>query len=104
MIFVSPLTTFALGHRAFHFAVADSGHIAAFSQEGIGSLLAPDHQNVTSFDVESRPKGVAISPSGDRLVLLKDGALSLLRLPDFTEIKRIEQVFEGCHFSPTGSL
>jgi len=66
MISVNPLTSVALGHRAFHVAVADSGHIAALSREGIGSLLAPDHLDVTSFEVASRLKDVAISPAGDR--------------------------------------
>jgi hypothetical protein len=102
VISVDPLTKVALGHRALHLGVADAGHIVALSKEGVGSLLGPDHLSVTTFDVASHSKGVAISPAGDLLAVLENDALALIRLPEFIDLHRIDQTIESCRFSPSG--
>jgi hypothetical protein len=102
MLLVDPLSEVSLLHRALHVAIADSGHIVAMSKEGIGTLLFPDHTTAKDFDMSSACKAVALSPSGDFIAVVKQDALSLIALPHFREVDRLDGTFESCLF--TGSL
>ena len=104
MISITPLTAAAIGHRALHVAVARSGHVAALSKEGIGSLLAPDHLTVIRFDLGCQVRDVAISAAGDLLAVVADDSISLVHLPDFVERPRLDGTFDGCLFSPSGNI
>ena len=104
MISISPLTEVALPHRALHVAAANSGHIVAMSKEGAGTLLGPDHLRITPFDVGCHVKGLSISSGVSLLAVLEDDALSLVHLQDFIESHRLDGVFAGCLFSPSGNL
>lgn len=99
MISVTPVTEIALNHRALHVAEAQSGRVVALSKQSAGILLDLDPVAVTPFDLECHVKGVSISPCGDLLAVSEDDGLSLIRLPDFVEMSRLDGLFEECRLS-----
>src|SRR5688572_25230361 len=79
MIRVAPLAAVTLRHRAFHLATADSGDIVAVSEQGVGSLIAAQNTTVRCFELSYTPPAVAMSPTGDQLAIVREGALSIMR-------------------------
>jgi len=103
MISVSPITVTELDHRALFVAVADSGHVAALSKEGIGSLIAEDHLTMSRFELGFEVLGTTISPDGKRLTLLERTTMSLVALPDLVEEVCVDDIVESCMFSSSGA-
>ena len=56
MVTVRAFAEIALKHRCFHVALSDSGHVAALTRLGSGSLIAQDFGSVTAFDFQLKPK------------------------------------------------
>jgi|SRR5579872_2576276 len=105
MITVNVLTSVSTGHRLDQVSVADSGHVLAFSRQGRGSLLAPDHTVLASFSIPApRTVNCAISPKGDLIAASTEEALLLLRAPGFEIINRLEGPFPSGQFAADGSL
>ena len=104
MIAISPLTEVKLSHRAWPVAVAESGHIAALSKDGSGTLLAPDHITCFRFRLKGEPSDAALSPDGTLLAVTMRGRLALLSTSNFRAVHRLDDSLECSCFSSTAVL
>ena len=104
MISIPPSTEFRLGHRAYHVAVGQSGHIAAVSQKGSGSILAPDHAACTAFHTPADASDLTISADGDLLAIAARGQVVLIPTATLRTLKRLGDSIESCQFCATGEL
>jgi hypothetical protein len=104
VIVIEPLTKVTLGHRARLVAAAESGHVAAISWDGLGTLLAPDHLTSTPFQLPAEADGLTISASGSLISVVARGWIELLSTATFRTIHRSEDAFEGCCFGSSGVL
>ena len=104
MITIVPSTEVALGHRAYHVAVAESGHVAAVSREGVGTFFAPDHTTCTTFRLPADAGDVAISAAGSLLAVTARGRLTLISTSTFRPVLRLNESFECSCFNPAGAL
>jgi len=104
MIKVNPTREVSLGHRAFHVAAAASGHIAAFSPQGVGSLLSPGAAEPVRLQLPWRPESVSISANGQRLAVATGAALHVLDGSALRPIKRVEGAFQVAAFGSDDTL
>jgi hypothetical protein len=104
MITISPLTEVELSHRAWPIAVAESGHIAALSKDGSGTLLAPDHTTCSAFRLRDEPGDAALSPDGSLLAVTMRGKLALLSTNTLRAAHRLDDSLECCCFSSGDTL
>jgi hypothetical protein len=104
MVTIFPLTEVKLKHRAFSLAVSDSGHIAAFSMFGSGSLISPDFRSVTPFASSPEFKGAALSPDGSMLAINAANGITFLSTSTFVKIHRLNDSFESCRFDVNNRL
>src|SRR5580700_1749596 len=104
MITIVPKTEVTLGHRTYHVAVAESGHVAAVSREGAGTLLAPGHTTCASFRLSAEVGDVALSAIGSLLAVVARGRLTLISTAAFRPVHRLDDSFESSCFSPGGAL
>src|SRR5882672_5621149 len=104
MIAISPLTELKLSHRAWPVAVAESGHIAALSKDGSGTLLAPDHTTCSAFRLKDEPCEAALSPDGSLLAVTMRGKFALLTTSNFRAVHRLDDSLECSCFSSSGIL
>jgi hypothetical protein len=104
MITIMPLTEVTLGHRAYLVAVAESGHVAAVSREGAGTLLAPDHITCTPFRLTAEVSDVALSAIGSLVAVIARGRLTLISTDTLRPVHRSDESFESSCFSPAGAL
>ena len=104
MITIVPTTEVALAHRAYYVAVAESGHIAAVSRAGDGTLLAPDHTTCMTFRLPEDAGDVAISAAGSLLAVTARGRLTLISTSTFRPVHRLNESFECSCFNPAGAL
>jgi hypothetical protein len=100
LITVSPITEVQLTHRATHLAVAESGHVAAISWDGAGTLLAPDHITSTPFSVPAKARDTALSAQGSLVAVTDNHALVVTSTATSNVVHREGNSFEGCCFSP----
>jgi hypothetical protein len=104
MVTISPLTEVALKHPAFRVAVSDSGHVAAFSRTGSGSLISPDFGSVTPFAFSLEFRGAALSPDGAMLAITAANGITFLSTSTFEKIHRLNDSFESCRFDAKNRL
>lgn len=104
MINVAPLTEVKLSHRAWPVAVAESGHIAALSKDGLATLLAPDHTTLRSLKVPADASDAALSATGDLLAVAARGRLVLISTTARRPVHRWGDSTEACCFLPDGAL
>lgn len=104
MITIAPITEVKLSHRAWPVAVAESGHIAALSKDGRGTLLAPDHTTPRSLKVPADASDAALSATGDVLAVTARGKLVLISTTTLRPVYRLDDSIEACCFLPSGAL
>jgi hypothetical protein len=104
MIPIAPLTEVRLSHRAYHIAVGESGHVAAVSREGAGSILTPDHTLCTAFHPPADASDLTISANGALLAVAAHGRMVLISTSTLRPVHRLEDSIESCHFCATGAL
>jgi hypothetical protein len=104
MIPIAPLTEVSLSHRAYHIAVGESGHVAAVSREGAGSILTPDHTLCTAFHPPADASDLTISANGALLAVAARGNVALISTSTLRQIHRLDDSIESCHFCATGEL
>jgi hypothetical protein len=94
-----------LEHRAFFLQPSASGTIVAASPEGRVTVLAPELEILSRFDVGREPSDVAISPAGDLIAICAGESLTVNRSSDGGESFRVK-VGPGCAswFGDDGSL
>jgi hypothetical protein len=103
MVTISPLAEVTLKHRAFRVAVSNSGHVAAFSMFGSGSLISPDFGSVTPFAFSLEFTGAALSPDGSELAITANG-ITFLSTSTSKKIHRLNDSFECCRFDAQNRL
>jgi hypothetical protein len=101
---IFPLTEVVLTHRAYHVAVAESGHVVAVSQNGAGSLISPDRDTTTPFKVSFDPRNVAIAANGSLLAVTGENGLTIISTSTLKPSHRLDESFESSHFSSNGLL
>ena len=104
MISVNPLTEVRLSHRAYHIAGWQSGHVAAVSRQGAGSILAPNHTQCTEFRLPAEATDLALSANGDLISISAGGEVILVSTATLRPLKRLEDSLEGCQFGKSGEL
>ncbi|MGA3262069.1 MAG: hypothetical protein ABSE35_24590 [Bryobacteraceae bacterium] len=104
MISVEPTTEVKLSHRAWRVAIAETGHIAAISKEGLATLLAPDHVTPRSFSISADASDAALSATGDMLAVAARGKLVLISTTTFRPVHRWDESTEACCFLPGDAL
>jgi hypothetical protein len=104
VISIAPLTEVKLSHRAWPVAVAESGHIAALSKDGLATLLAPDHTTLRSFKAPADAGDAALSATGDLLAVAARGKLVLISTTAPRPVDRWDDSTEACCFLPGGAL
>jgi hypothetical protein len=104
MISIAPSTEVTLGHRAYHIAVGQSGHVVAVSRKGSGSILAPDHTSCTAFHPPADASDLTISANGDMLAIAASGQVVLVPTATLRTLKRLGDSIESCQFCATGEL
>jgi hypothetical protein len=98
MTTISPLMDVTLTHEARVAAGCDSGHVVALSMEGAASLISPDFQTVTSFEVPEEPEAVALSHDASLVAVAAADGITLLSVPGFEKIHRLNDAFLSCLF------
>jgi hypothetical protein len=104
MISIVPSTEVRLSHRAYHIAVGHSGHVAAISRKGSGSILAPDHTECTAFRPPADATDLTITANGDMLAIASRGQLVLVPTATLRALTRLGDSIESCQFCATGEL
>ena len=104
MIYITPSTEVRLTHRAWRVAVAESGHIAAISKEGFGTLLAPDHTTCVPIQVPADASGVTLSATGGLLAVAARGRLAVISTTTLRPVHRLNDSIEACCFRPNDIL
>jgi WD40 repeat protein len=104
LITIAPATEVELSHRAWPVAVAESGHIAALSKDGRGTLLAPDHSTPSSLKVPVDASDAALSATGDLLAVAARGKLVLISTATLRPVHRLDDSIEACCFLHSGAL
>ena len=79
--------------------MAASGHIAALSQDGSGTLVARDNANCSSFRVKGEPRDAALSSDGRPLAVTAHGKLTLFSTDDFHTVRRFYDSLECSCFT-----
>jgi hypothetical protein len=104
MVTISPLAEVTLKHRAFHVVVSDSGHVAALSRTGSGSLISPDFGSITPFAFSLGLTGAALSPDGSILAITAANGITFLSTSTSKKIHRLNDSFECCRFDSKNRL
>jgi hypothetical protein len=104
MLTITPLTEVVLTHRAYHVGVAESGHAAALSRKGAGSLISPGGNSVTPFKLAFDPQHVSLSVNGGLLAVTGGNGISIISTSTLKPIHRLNDSFESSGFGPTGLL
>ncbi len=78
MIPITLLGEAALGHQAHHVAVADSGHIAAVTLQGEGTLLVPGDMTGRAFRLPANASDIALSADGGLLAVATRGRMVVM--------------------------
>ena len=94
-----PFSEVVLNHRAYHVAAAaESGHIAAISRKGRGSLISPDHLTTTLFRGPVDPSDLSVAATGRFLAIAGRGGLTIIPTSTFTLTERLDDSFESSKF------
>src|SRR5258708_18186923 len=104
MLTITPVTEVILTHRAYHVDVAESGHVAALSQKGSGSLISPGENSAVPFNVAFDPQHVSVSANGSLLAVTGGNGIDILSTSTLKRIHRLNDSFESSLFSPKGLL
>jgi hypothetical protein len=94
---IDPLTEIVLRHSVRHIDVAESGHIAAISTKGCGSLISPDHIEATSFQVSFDPNDLAIAANGSPLAVTSGSGMTIINLDPQTD-SSLRRFIRECSF------
>jgi hypothetical protein len=104
VITVLPSAEIALDHRAYHLAVAESGHLLASSREGECSLIAPNFSLLKSFHLSEPPTGIALDPVGSIAAIATPRHMRILDVLHQQEVASFNGSFEAAAFGPHGRV
>jgi len=104
MVTARVLAEIALKHRAFHVAVSDSGHVAALTRLGSGSLITPDFGSVTAVDFSLEAKGAVLSPAGTQLAITGAQSITVFSTLAFEAVHQWSGSFDSCWFDSSNHL
>jgi hypothetical protein len=95
---IATLMHVSLPHDARFAAGAGTGHVVAVSSDGDASLISPDFKTITSFKVQPESEGVAISQDASLLAVAAADGITLLSIPTFEKVHRLNDAFLTCLF------
>ena len=98
MIPITLLGEVALTHQAHRVAVAESGHIAAVTLQGEGTLLAAGHGAGRGFRLPPNVSDIALSADGGLLAVAARGGLVVLSAAKFQRVLAHDDWFASVCF------